>query len=278
MTGIETLAATEFAGPSYDGGRIEIGRSADGRGQVVQIADGIGRTLHGLVVGDSGMGRTGVLEQVALGALASRAFRVLFANRDRGRARALDRFGMRADGRPAGAELQLAALTEFVNLRLWQRAQGAGRDFNPSPERPGVVWLVKGLNVELCADREFARRMQVLVEHGVKAGVSVWGITPGCELGADFGGFAQLRDGLAQRQVVLLPTTSRYSYTTPEGHKLDRRSAPYEPGYAALGTPHGVEALRTHHVRDAQRWVDAAEPVAWDDDARTVFARHGLDG
>jgi hypothetical protein len=276
MKGIDAQAATEFAGPSYDAGQIEIGRSVDGRGQHVQIANGEGRALHGLVTGDPGMGRTGVLEQVALGALESGAFRVMFTKGDPDGRLALDRFGRGADGDAAGFHMQLWAVEAFVELRREQRRKVDGRDFNPSPQRPGLVWLIKGLDAVL-RDANIAKRVQGLLPSAAKAGVSVWGITEGLELTADFGGFAMVRTELTRRQIVAFAGSSRYDHTFPNGAVVDGRELPYAPGWAQLGTLRGVEEIRTHHVSDAQRWVDAARQPAWDDEAREVFERHALD-
>lgn len=273
MTGIGTEAVIEYEGPTYDEGWVEIGLGEDGGTHAVRIADDDGRPMNGLVFGDSGMGRSGVLTQVALGAVQSQAFRVMFTDGDRSGASALDRFGRGMNGLMPTAHRQVGALEDLVVLRL---DESGWRGFAPSPERPGLVWLIKGLDELLRNDTLFGRRLDAVLRRAVKAGIGVWGMTRGYELSADFGGFADVRAKLSAENCVAFPSTSQYGYLTSAGYKVDARVLPHTPGYAALALPHGLDEIRTKRVTDPQRWVDAAQEPEWDHEAAAVLARHGL--
>jgi hypothetical protein len=261
-------SAIDFEGPRYESGQVEIGWSAD-RPVAVEVVGEWGQVKHGLVCGDEGMGRSGVLQQVALGALASRAFGVLSCNGQDDRTSALSRFAT------GTVHQQLAALEEFSELRFVQR-RGTTQYSKPSPERPGVLWLVEGLDRHLCADRDFAQRVGRLLRRAHRNGIGVWGITPGMRLWADFGGVGSVWAALSGSTCVAFPARTAAPEPLPTGVRLDASVLPYEPGRALVATQDGVASILAERMDNAAPWIEAAQQVAWDDEAGELFARHGL--
>lgn len=246
-----------YLGPRYRDGRIPVGLYADGQGEADYIAADNGGARSGLVTGDSGSGKTALLEAIVMGKKKSGVWRALYADGDPegGSSPTNNVIVDWPEAGPEGALRQLRAVEALVRVR--SRVKGAltdqdgplrrmtpheatylreARIMHPCREWPGYVWVIDELH-RLITDlgpaqaKDFVRRLERILRIGRKYGVVVLVGTQSLG-GGDFGGSTMLRAQLASRNAFVMRSTNRSDQYSLNGINVNPGLLKEGAGYA----------------------------------------------
>lgn len=263
----------DYEGPIYRDGMIYVGKYADGTGGAWYAAyDEVGCRC-GLATGDPGAGKSTLLTSVGIALRWSGEWHVIFGDGDPegGSAPLLNRVAHWAAAGAQAALGQLEAIEALIEVRAMLKATlTAGPDGRavpitdaarqlplakivPSPELPGVMWILDELQ-RLVTDpwlkkRGFVERLEKIVRIGRKYAVVVLAGTQSL-LAADFGLSTALRGWLAARNLFALRNSNKSEKAVVSGLEISPASLPKGGGYAYAAGSGRVSILRVAYASD----------------------------
>jgi hypothetical protein len=231
-----------YDGPRYaseDGGVIEVGLYIDGQGWVTwRLWDDTG-CWSGLVVGSTGAGKTGFLEQLVAAAMDTGRVVFFYIDGQNGTSSPLladeaDWFaGVDADQVAVTAPTVVEALKRLCAARQLQNRIAKRNKWYPTPEDPMILVVVDECQ-RVWETREQAKAWDDLVRTCRKLGIGV--IAAGQDITLE--GFAKLdtlRAQLLAGNLVAFRVMSKSSKSTLAGMQMDPGGLPEAPGYAFKG-------------------------------------------
>lgn len=160
----------DFAGPTYDPatGRFQFAQTEDGTVDWELHEPGVG-VKHGLIVGDSSLGKTNICRLILAEALASERFAVMVAD-PAGRGKLCDLFARPAE-RVARTPLETRYLLQAA-VKVLQRRASAGGYTDPTADKPGLLIVIDDAHTVL-TDPAAADLAAQIVTAGGPVGVGI---------------------------------------------------------------------------------------------------------
>jgi hypothetical protein len=219
-----------FDGPRRRGGFLDLGPWADGSGEAPYRLYTPGSMWSGVVIGGTGIGKSRVIENIAISALSGGDTEFWFIDPQRGvsspaLARHADWFGTMDD-----ATDMLQAALAILEARGDESSYEGWTGFTPSPDRPGLLIIIDECHnvFELNA---IAKLWGKIAREGRKVGVALLCVSqyPGLET---FGGVEALRSSVMEGNAIVLRSTSHSTGQLMPGLQVDPKTLPKIPGYA----------------------------------------------
>jgi hypothetical protein len=298
-----------YTGPVYRDGAIPVGLFADGTGWADYVAvDAVG-ARSGLVTGDSGSGKSALLEAIAMGLRQSEHWQVLFADGDPegGSSPTLNDIADWAEAGTDGVLAQLRAVELLIKVRsrlkstltdvdgpeLRQiRPSEANRilpvrEMRPCRAYPSYVWVIDELHrfvgdegdpklkgdPKIQGSVKLAARLERIVRIGRKYGVVLL-IGTQSLLAGDFGGSTVLRANLATRNAFIMRSANRSEKHTLNGVAVAPESLPARPGYAFAVGAGSTSLLRVAWSETMAEFAAGFPVSAGDPDSKLAVAAH----
>lgn len=235
--------AVTFDTPRYEDGRILLGPFADGMGEASVRLYTESSMWGGFILGETGSGKTGVEDIIAVTALvmrdAGQPTVIFYMDGQNGSSSpTLFKHADWAVG-VAGVEMMMAALGRIADYRQLDKRVN-GWDFTPCSDRPGILVLVDEAHavIEKCA-----KQFDKAVNEWRKLGMSIWVGDQGSDLRRTFAGMDTMRTALMAGNGVGLRVSSKVSPNLVTGFDTPLSKLPKLPGYGVI----------THDVNSGMR-------------------------
>lgn len=259
----------DFDGPRrFDDGKgnitLGLGPYADGSGEAMYRLYTDGSMWSGLIIGGTGIGKSRVIENIAISAISGGDTLVFFNDPQGGvSSPALAKYGkwfttMRDVGALQDTLLAILAARGAENTVL------GAIGFTPSPERPGILVILDECH-NIFADADRSEGWAKLAREGRKCGIAFLCVSqyPGV---VTFGSNEALRSSVLEGNALVLRSTSNQTKQLMAGLTVDPKGLPKIPGYAYVQG--AAEGERTAPFRNrntiprndrglAERWLAA---------------------
>lgn len=258
-----------FTGPRRQGGLIGLGPWADGSGEAQTRLYTEGSMWSTAIIGDTGSGKSRIAENKVISALSGGDTVYWYLDPQGGGSSPA--LAEHADwfGTTVNAEDMLFAAVEILNARGEENAFEGWTGFTPSPQRPGLLFVVEECH-NVFQVKDWRPWWAKLAREGRKVGISIICLSqyPGLET---FGNSDALRMNIMAGNAIALHVSSKTAGDLMPGLDVDPRHLPDIPGYGYVqGTPQ--TGTRTAPFRNrnttpgrnsdfARRWL-AAQPKA----------------
>lgn len=249
-----------FDGPRRRLGLLEVGPYADGRGEAPWRLYGGGGMWGGLIIGGSGLGKSRVIENLAVSAMSGGDTIVWFIDPQGGASSpALAEHADWYVGLDGAADV-LAAAAAIGKARAAENAAEGWQGFVPSPQRPGIKVVIDECH-RVFADRQAATGWGYVARELRKVGVAI--VAASQYAGQEtFGGNETLRASIMGGNTLCMRVESRYNGQSLTGLSVDPLTLPAIPGYAYTnGGEARTAPCRNRLIRDAAAWM-ARQPRA----------------
>lgn len=245
--------------PAAYRGDIPIGPYADGADDAPYHLYHSGGMWSGVIIGDTGIGKSRVLESIAIGAKASGCTIVWFIDPQGGASSPA--LAEHADWYvdEGGAPDMLGAAENIVYARARENRLEGWTGFVPSVLRPGILIIIDESHKIFLPD--VAKRWAGISREARKVGVALLPASqyPGLET---FGGQDPLRSSIMAGNVIAMRTTSNSAGQIMAGLQVDPKTLPPIKGYGWFQDtlPEGRSApFRNRLAIDPGAWM-AAQP------------------
>lgn len=265
-----------WGGPRYDNGRIPLGPTRDGRYAYVDLK-GDGGANHLLATGAWRSGKTGTLELIAMSALNSGEWVLMWCDGDpeRGSSPLLNRISHVAGAGPEDALRQLEAAEAELKRRGIQKQmttidKATGRPVPitdpatqvpadkivPCREFPGFIWVLdewkRLVDDEDLQEYEFVNRVEHLLRVGPKYGLCV-AVSTHSVLRGDYNGSTTFRGLLAAINYLAFRNPNRREADSIHGVEVRPYELPEGGGYLYSTRSGGLTMARAEHPSDEDR-------------------------
>lgn len=290
-----------WQGPAVDGGSLLLGPYADGMGEAPYVLyneghwvggtdgdDGGGEVLppgyehgvpakwkpggmwSGVLIGGTGIGKSRVIEGIAISAMSRGDTVVWFLDpQDGASSHALKNHASRFAGK-ADTEHMLAAIEAVVAYRQAENAELGLTGFTPTPERPGLLVIIDECH-EVFWDSKMGDRWGNIVRKARKVGVSL--LTASQYAGVKtFGHSEPLRSSIMEGNAIAMRVTSKQGGQLMAGLDVDPLTLPKIEGYGyTQDTGNGRTApFRNRLCNHPAEWMESMPAVALDDGSATA--------
>ncbi|HEY0934641.1 MAG TPA: hypothetical protein VGD91_12965, partial [Trebonia sp.] len=213
-----------FDGPRRHDGLLDLGPYADGDGEAPYKLYTAGSMWSGVIIGGTGIGKSRVVENIVISALAGGDTEYWYLDPQYGTSSPA--LAEHADwfGTPDNASAMLRTALAILDARGRENAADGEIEFTPSPERPGLLIVLEECHATLAVSAiatEWAR----LAREGRKVGIALLLISqyPGLET---FGGREALRSAVMAGNTIVLHTTSNQTKGLIPGLQVDPKTLP----------------------------------------------------
>lgn len=259
-------------------GDITLGPYADGVGVKTWKVYRPNSLYGGYIFGDTGSGKSELLNLIALGLLASGNTAYWYLDGQEGASSPL--VGANADWdcseSPAKARQALEAACAVMKMRQMQNKAAQAKGFTPSPDRPGLVLIIDESHLVLTdyvrdkkaggfASMTNAALAELIGRTGRKVGVALICASQDTTLKA-FGNSGPLRSSLLRGNGVVMFSTNRISAGILPNFSANPAELPDNGGYAY--------SLETTDASGAKHSRAATFRAAYQEDFRTDLARY----
>lgn len=228
-----------FDRPRCEDGRIMLGPYADGIGEAFVRLYTENSMWSGFVLGGTGIGKSRLLEQIAVSVLSMGNTVVFYMDGQNGASSStLFKYADWAVG-VDGAKRMLAALERAAKWRQRENKAYGWDGFTPSPSRPGILVIIdeQHLIVPLAPER-FANAST----EWRKIGQSMLGADQDSGLKTTFKNEDRLRSAMLGGNGLVMNTRSRIAGNLIPGLDINPADLPAIPGYAVLVAAEGSDA------------------------------------
>lgn len=240
-------------------GDIGMGPYADGAGEALYHLYAGGGMWSGVLIGGTGIGKSRIIESLAIGAMASACTVVWFIDPQGGASSPA--LSKHADWYvdEGGAVTMLNAALRVGKARADENTYEGWIGFTPSPARPGLLIIIDECHKIFTP--EMAKRWSNVAREFRKVGVALLCASqyPGLET---FGGNEALRSSIMAGNVIAMKTASNSAGQIMAGLQIDPKTLPNIKGYGWLQDtdPDGRSApFRNRLAVDPDAWM-AAQP------------------
>lgn len=259
-------------------GDITLGPYADGVGVKTWKVYRPNSLYGGYIFGDTGSGKSELLNLIALGLLASGTTAYWYLDGQEGASSPL--VGANADWdcseSPAKARQALEAACAVMKMRQMQNKAAQAKGFTPSADRPGLVLIIDESHLVLTdyvrdkkaggfASMTNAALAELIGRTGRKVGVALICASQDTTLKA-FGNSGPLRSSLLRGNGVVMFSTNRISAGILPNFSANPAELPDNGGYAY--------SLETTDASGAKHSRAATFRAAYQEDFRTDLARY----
>lgn len=251
-----------FEGPRRVDGTLYLGPFADGDGEAPYRLYTPGSMWSGVIIGGTGIGKSRLVENIAISALSGGDTAIWFLDPQRGvSSPALAQHAQWFTSMD-GAEAMLKAAEAILDGRGEESSYEQWTGFTASAGRPGVLIVIDECH-NAFAEAAAAKRWARIAREGRKVGLALLCVSqyPGLET---FGGCDPLRSSVMEGNAVVMRTTSRSAGQLMAGLAVDPLTLPKIPGYAYVqgSDEHGTRTapFRNRNTGDgAAKWL-AVQP------------------
>lgn len=271
-----------YPGPSFDAsaGLVHLGPFADGEGLAPWRVYADHGVFGGFLVGDSGMGKSRAIDNIAASVSADGRTVVWYADPQEGASSTgLATF---ADWTARGVDeiqMMLEAAVKIMTFRQRENIVDGLEGFTPSIERPGLLVIV-----DECHDAFALPEIQAMgadvARKGRKTGIGLIAASQVVTLDAwgGAGGPADvLRSQVLRGNALVFHTSSNNTKNVMPGlGGIDPRDLPLVPGFAyTVGKTQGARTapLRTYYMTDAAKVFAGITPVSLDPGSAAAAGR-----
>lgn len=248
-----------YSGPRYRDGKVELGPYMDGVGSAAKTVYYKRRIKNGLIIGQTGIGKSRVNERICLDVRAQGHTVIIFIDGQDGLSSPVLRDEAWAFVPLDGAEAARHALREIQRYRqgvmLDQRLSG----FDPTPEFPGILTTMD--EAHSVFDRHNAKHWAALVNEANKVGEGFLV----CDQDGSLTTFHEsaLRAGLQSGDTIGMRVTERDAGQVLNDSTFNLADLPMIPGYShmlATGVPARQAPFRNEWLPDSQDRADGLIP------------------
>lgn len=218
-----------FDKPRYRKGIIELGPYADGQGEAEYRLYTPGSMWSGIIIGGTGIGKSRVVENIAINAMSSGHTAVWFLDPQNGVSSPALRDHADWFVNLDGADKMLRALKNIV---YWRGEESAAFDltgFTPSADRPGLLVVVEECH-KVFINQAIGDEWAGIAREARKIGVALLCVSqyPGL---ITFGGSEPLRSSIMEGNAIALRTTSNTAGQLMAGLEVNPLHLPKIAGY-----------------------------------------------
>jgi len=251
-------------------GDIALGPYADGAGDALYHLYASGGMWSGVLIGGTGIGKSRIIESLAIGAMASGRTVVWFIDPQGGASSPA--LAEHADWYvdESGAVDMLLAAQRIGAARAQENTYEGWIGFTPSPARPGLLIVVDECHKIFTP--EIAKRWDGVAREFRKVGIALLAASqsPGLDT---FGGIDSLRSSIMAGNTIAMRTVSNTAGQIMAGLQVDPKTLPNIKGYGWFQDtdPSGRSApFRNRLAVDPGAWMAAQPEVRLDTLAATA--------
>lgn len=239
-----------FDGPRYDNGKILLGPHADGLGDAfyrLYVPDGI---RGGAIYGGSGIGKSRLIEVIALTAQACTPTVIFYIDGQDGNSSTALWENATWSGGPDYASAMLRSIESIQRYRQRYNKYHRLDGFTPTPEFPGILVIVD--ECHRIFNTKNAQRWGYLAREGRKVGIGILAATQNPN-STSMGGEEALRQSLQDGNCLLMRMRSHTASIVVPGIDIDLSRLPAMPGYAVPANSGSTDYGRNVPFRS--RWL-----------------------
>lgn len=251
-------------------GDIALGPYADGAGDALYHLYASGGMWSGVLIGGTGIGKSRIIESLAIGAMASGCTVVWFIDPQGGASSPalVEHADWYVD--ESGAVDMLLAAQRIGAARAQENTYEGWIGFTPSPARPGLLIIVDECHKIFTP--EIGKRWDSVARELRKVGIALLAASqsPGLDT---FGGIDSLRSSIMAGNVIAMRTVSNTAGQIMAGLQVDPKTLPNIKGYGWFQDtdPNGRSApFRNRLAVDPGAWMAAQPEVHLDTLAATA--------
>jgi hypothetical protein len=252
---VTTAAKIAWPGPStYKNGWIDLGPHTDGEGVGKWRVYTENSMWGGYLTGITGVGKSRVLDQLALSLAAAGNTTIWYADGQSGASSPglSDWFDWSTD--KDGAGVMLAAAVAILEFRQAENIVGKLEGFTPSADRPGLLIIIDECH-SIFADKHMQAAAARIAREGRKCGIAIIAASQVPNVGVFGPGYLGnvLRSCLCAGNLGAMHTTQKGAGNLIPGLPVDPTTLPNIPGLvylAARGEGARSAALRGYYAED----------------------------